>query len=150
MRSPRKSDKKFLIPTFSWTKQTSLTQDLKCSLNNEVQLQVEFITGIQLICYFCTIAVLCWAQLLTNMAVGDLTFYYTLYLWVWDVWFQVFILLLSKWVQRLQSNHLQKECKNSNVSPAPSVGLCSSIKNKFMVWEEWFQVFILLLCSWVQ
>ena len=44
-------------------------------------LQVEFITGVKLICYFVLYYYfLHWADP-PNMAVGDLAFYYTLYLW---------------------------------------------------------------------
>ena len=81
MCSPRKSDENFSILTFLWIKTNVAYTRLEVIAKQRSALQVEFITGVKLICYF----VLCYCFLhwshLPNMAVGDLAFYYTLYLW---------------------------------------------------------------------
>ena len=72
---------KFLIFTFYETKQMSLTQDLRWSLEWSIALQLQSQTNL----FLCTVN--CFPQWAhpQNMAVGDLTFYYTLYLWVYYV-----------------------------------------------------------------
>ena len=77
MCSPRKSNENFSIFTFYESKQMSLTQDLRWSLGRSIALQLQRQTDLLL----CTVnCVLQWDHL-PNMAVGDLAFYYTLYLW---------------------------------------------------------------------
>ena len=80
MCSPRKSDENFSILKFLWIKTNVAYTRLEVIAKQRSALQVEFITGVKLICYF----VLCYCFLhwshLPNMAVGDLAFYYTLYL----------------------------------------------------------------------
>ena len=78
MCSPRKSNKKFLIFTFYESKQMSLTQDLRWSLGRSIALQLQRQTDLLL----CTINCFLQWDHLPNMAVGDLAFYYTLYLWL--------------------------------------------------------------------
>ena len=75
MCSPRKSDENFSISIFVWIKTNVAYTRLEVIAKQRSALQVEFITGVKLICYF----VLCycflhWAHL-PNMAVGDLAFY---------------------------------------------------------------------------
>ena len=77
MCSPRKSNENFLIFTFYESKQMSLTQDLRWSLGRSIALQLQRQTDLLL----CTINCFLQWDHLPNMAVGDLAFYYTLYLW---------------------------------------------------------------------
>ena len=80
MCSPRKSEEKFLILTFLWIKTNIAYARLEVITKQCSALQVEFITGVKLICYFVLYYYfLHWAHP-PNMAVGDLAFYYTLYL----------------------------------------------------------------------
>ena len=73
--------RKFLILTFLWIKTNIAYTRLEVIAKQRSALQVEFITGVKLICYFVLYyCFLHWAHL-PNMAVGDLAFYYTLYLW---------------------------------------------------------------------
>ena len=76
MCSPRKSNENFLIFTFYESKQMSLTQDLRWSLGRSIALQLQRQTDLLL----CTINCFLQWDHLPNMAVGDLAFYYTLYL----------------------------------------------------------------------
>ena len=70
----------FNFNIFMNKKKTSLTQDLKWSLNNIVRYKYS-LSPVKLICYFVLYYYfLRWAHP-PNMAVGDLAFYYTLYLW---------------------------------------------------------------------
>ena len=80
MCSPRKSDENFSILTFLWIKTNVAYTRLQVITTQCSALQVEFITGVKLICYF--VLYYCFLQWdhLPNMAVGDLAFYYTLYL----------------------------------------------------------------------
>ena len=81
MCSPRKSDENFSILTFLWIKTNVAYTRLEVIGKQRSVLQVEFITGVKLICYFVLYyCFLHWSHL-PNMAVGDLAFYYTLYLW---------------------------------------------------------------------
>ena len=76
----RKSDENFSILTFSWIKTTVAYTRLEVIAKQHSTLQVEFITGVKLICYFVLYyCFLHWSHL-PNMAVGDLAFYYILYL----------------------------------------------------------------------
>ena len=77
MCSPRKSNENFSIFTFYESKQMSLTQDLRWSLGRSIALQLQRQTDLLL----CTINCFLQWDHLPNMAVGDLAFYYTLYLW---------------------------------------------------------------------
>ena len=77
MCSPRKSNEHFSIFTFYESKQMSLTQDLRWSLGRSIALQLQRQTDLLL----CTINCFLQWDHLPNMAVGDLVFYYTLYLW---------------------------------------------------------------------
>ena len=72
--------RKFLILTFLWIKTNVAYTRLEVIAKQSSALQVEFITGVKLICYF--VLYYCFLQWdhLPNMAVGDLAFYYTLYL----------------------------------------------------------------------
>ena len=82
MCSPQKSDKNFLILIFLWIKTNVAYTRLEVIAKQRSALQVEFITGIKLICYFVLYyCFLHWAHP-PNMAVGNLAFSYTLYLWV--------------------------------------------------------------------
>ena len=76
MCSPRKSNENFSIFTFNESKQMSLTQDLRWSLGRSIALQLQRQTDLLL----CTINCFLQWDHLPNMAVGDLAFYYTLYL----------------------------------------------------------------------
>ena len=81
MCSPRKSDENFSILTFYESKQTSLTQDLKWSLNNVVRYKYSLSPASN---WFVTLYYIIASSIevtFQNMAVGDLAFYYTLYLW---------------------------------------------------------------------
>ena len=78
MCSPRKSNENFSIFTFYESKQMSLTQDLRWSLGRSIALQLQRQTDLLL----CTINCFLQWDHLPNMAVGDLAFYYTLYLWM--------------------------------------------------------------------
>ena len=78
MCSPRKSNDHFSIFTFYESKQMSLTQDLRWSLGRSIALQLQRQTDLLL----CTINCFLQWDHLPNMAVGDLAFYYTLYLWL--------------------------------------------------------------------
>ena len=78
MCSPRKSNENFSIFTFYESKQMSLTQDLRWSLGRSIALQLQRQTDLLL----CTINCFLQWDHLPNMAVGDLAFYYTLYLWL--------------------------------------------------------------------
>ena len=73
--------RKFLILTFLWIKTNVAYTWLEVIAKQSTALQVEFITGVKLICYF--VLYYCFLQWdhLPNMAVGDLAFYYTLYRW---------------------------------------------------------------------
>ena len=77
MCSPRKSNENFSIFTFYESKQMSLTQDLRWSLGRSIALQLQRQTDLLL----CTVNCFLQWDHLPNMAVGDLAFYYTLYLW---------------------------------------------------------------------
>ena len=77
MCSSRKSNENFSIFTFYESKQMSLTQDLRWSLGRSIALQLQRQTDLLL----CTINCFLQWDHLPNMAVGDLAFYYTLYLW---------------------------------------------------------------------
>ena len=84
MCSPRKSDENFLILTFLWIKTNVAYTRLEVIAKQPSALQVEFITGVKLICYFVLhYCFLHWAHP-PNMAVSDLDFYYTLYLCIWQ------------------------------------------------------------------
>ena len=74
--------RKFFILTFLWIKTNVAYTRLEVIAKQRSALQVEFITGVKLICYF--VLYYCFLQWdhLPNMAVGDLAFYYTLYLCV--------------------------------------------------------------------
>ena len=79
---PQKSDKKFLILIFLWIKTNVAYTRLEVIAKQRSALQVQFITSVKLICYFVLYyCFLHWAHP-PNMAVSDLDFYYTLYLWV--------------------------------------------------------------------
>ena len=78
MCSPRKSNDHFSIFTFYESKQMSLTQDLRWSLGRSIALQLQRQTDLLL----CTINCFLQWDHLPDMAVGDLAFYYTLYLWL--------------------------------------------------------------------
>ena len=78
MCSPRKSNEIFLIFTFYESKQMLLTQDLRWSLGRSIGLQLQRQTDLLLCTTNCFLQ---WDHL-PNMAVGDLAFYYTLYLWI--------------------------------------------------------------------
>ena len=85
MCSPQKSDENLLIFTFLhvWIKTNITYTRLEVIAKQRSALQVEFITGVKLICYFVLYyCFLHWAHL-PNMAVGDLAFYNTLYLWLY-------------------------------------------------------------------
>ena len=77
MCSPRKSNEKFSIFTFYESKQMSLTQDLRWSLGRSIALQLQRQTDLLL----CTINCFLQWDHLPNMAIGDLAFYYTLYIY---------------------------------------------------------------------
>ena len=81
MCSPRKSDEKFSILTFLWIKTNVAYTRLEVIAKQRSSLQVEFIAGVKLICYFVLYYCFLHWDHLPNMAVGDLAFYYTLYLW---------------------------------------------------------------------
>ena len=82
----RKSDEKFTILTFLWIKINVAYTRLEVIATQHSALQVEFITSVKLICYFVLYyCFLHWSHL-PNMAVGDLAFYYTLYLWFGLAW----------------------------------------------------------------
>ena len=74
-----KIKRKFSIFTFYESKQMSLTQDLRWSLGRSIALKLQHQTDLLL----CTINCFLQWDHLPNMAVGDLAFYYTLYLW-WE------------------------------------------------------------------
>ena len=78
----------FLILSFLWIKTNVAYTRLDVIAKQRSELQVEFITGVKLICYFIhSVLYYCFLQWdhLPNMAVGDLAFSYTLYLWfIWS------------------------------------------------------------------
>ena len=81
MCSPRKSDENFSILTCLWIKTNVAYTRLEVITKQHSALQVYFITSVKLICYFVLYyCFLHWAHP-PNMAVGDLAFYYTPYLW---------------------------------------------------------------------
>ena len=80
MCSTRKSDEKFLILIFLWIKTNVAYTRLEVITKQRSALQVEFITGVKLICYFVLYNCFLHWDPPPNMAVGDLAFYYTLYL----------------------------------------------------------------------
>ena len=74
MCPPWKSDENFLILTFLWIKTNVAYTGLEVIAKQRSVLQVEFITGVKLICYFVLYyCFLYWAHP-PNMAVGDLGF----------------------------------------------------------------------------
>ena len=78
---PENSDENFSILTVVWIKTNVAYTRLEVIAKQRSALQVEFITGVKLICYFVLYyCFLHWAYP-PNIAVGDLDFYYTLYLW---------------------------------------------------------------------
>ena len=78
---PENQTKILRFEHFYESKQTSLTQDFEVIAKQRSALQVEFITGVKLICYFeLYFCFLHWDHL-PNKAVGDLAFHYTQYLW---------------------------------------------------------------------
>ena len=78
---PENQTKIFRFLTFLWIKTNVAYTRLEVIAKQRSVLLVEFITGVKLICYFVLYyCFLHWAHL-PNMAVGDLAFYYTLYLW---------------------------------------------------------------------
>ena len=78
---PENQTKVFSILTFLWIKTNVAYTRLEVITKQRSALQVEVITGVKLICYFVLYyCFLHWSHL-PNMAVGDLAFYYTLYLW---------------------------------------------------------------------
>ena len=75
---PENQMKNFSILTFLWIKTNVAYTSLEVIATQHSVLQVEFITGVKLICYFVIYyCFLHWSHL-PNMAVGDLAFYYTL------------------------------------------------------------------------
>ena len=77
---PENLTKNVLILTFLWIKTNVAYTRLKVIAKQRGALQVEFITDVKLICYFVLYyCFLHWGHL-PNVAVGDLAFYYTLYL----------------------------------------------------------------------
>ena len=79
---PEIQTKMFLNLTFLWIKTNVAYTRLEVIAKQCSALQVEFITCVKLICYFILYyCFLHWAHP-PNMAVGDLDFYYTLYLWL--------------------------------------------------------------------
>ena len=81
MCSPRKSDKNFFdFKIFMY--QNKCRFNLKWSLEQSSALQLQRQTDLLL----CTINFYCFIQWVhpQNMAIGDLAFYYTLYLWFWQ------------------------------------------------------------------
>ena len=75
--------RKISILTFLLIKTNVAYTRLEVIAKQRSALQVEFITGVKLICYFVLYyCCLHWAHP-PNMAVDDLDFYYTLYLWIW-------------------------------------------------------------------
>ena len=79
---PENQMKNFSILTFLWIKTNVAYTSLEVIATQHSVLQVEFITGVQLICYFILYYYFLHWSHLPNMAVGDLAFYYTLYLWI--------------------------------------------------------------------
>ena len=75
---PENQTKNFRFFTFYESKQMSLTQDLRWSLGRSIALQLQRQTDLLL----CTINCFLQWDHLPNMAVGDVAFYYTLYLWL--------------------------------------------------------------------
>ena len=73
----------FLILTFLWIKTNVASTRLEVIAKQRSALQVEFITGVKLICYF--VLYYCflghWAHP-PNMAVSNLDCYFILYLWL--------------------------------------------------------------------
>ena len=74
-------DEIFSILTFSSIKINVAYTRLEVIAKHRSALQVEFITGVKLICYFVLYYCFLHWDHLPNMAVGDLAFYCTLYLW---------------------------------------------------------------------
>ena len=76
-----KIKRKFFDFYILWIKTNVAYTRLEMIAKQRSALQVLFITGVKLICYFVLYyCFLHWSHL-PNMAVGDLAFYYTLYLW---------------------------------------------------------------------
>ena len=84
---PENQTKIFKILTFLWIKTNVAYTTLQVIAKQRSVLQVEFITGFKLICYF--VLYYCFFHWVhpPNMAVGDLDFYYTLYLWFHHLWY---------------------------------------------------------------
>ena len=77
-----KIKRKFFDFYILWIKTNVAYTRLEMIAKQRSALQVQFITGVKLICYFVLYyCFLHWSHL-PNMAVGDLAFYYTLYLCV--------------------------------------------------------------------
>ena len=72
----------FSILTFLWIKTNVAYTRLEVIAKQRSALQVEFITGVKLICYFVLYYCFLHWNHPPNMAVGDLDFYYNLYLWI--------------------------------------------------------------------
>ena len=80
-----KIKRKFFDFYILWIKTNVAYTRLEMIAKQRSALQVWFITGVKLICYFVLYyCFLHWSHL-PNMAVGDLAFYYTLYLWLTPV-----------------------------------------------------------------
>ena len=75
--TPKITRKFFDFFSFFESKQMSLTQDLSWSLGRSIALQLQR----QIDLLLCTINCFLQWDRLQNMVVGDLAFYYTLYLW---------------------------------------------------------------------
>ena len=97
---PENQMKIFRFKHFYESKQTLLTQDLKWSLNKVVRYKKSLSLIYYFVLYYCFLH---WAHL-PNMAVGNLAFYYTLYLW---------------------SNHTYREVQTSDsIQNDEDVGIC--------------------------
>ena len=73
--------RKFFDFNILWIKTNVSYTRLEVIAKQRSALQVEFISGVKLICYFVLYyCFLNWAHL-PNMAIGDLAFYYTIYVW---------------------------------------------------------------------
>ena len=74
---------KFFDFNILWIKTNVAYTRLEVIAKQRSALQVEFITGVKLICYFVLYYCFLYWAYPPNMAVGNLDFYYTLYLWAY-------------------------------------------------------------------
>ena len=145
MCSPRKSDENFLILTFLWIKTNVAYTRLEVIAKQRSALQVEFITGVKLICYF--VLHYCFLQWdhLPNMAVGDLALLYSI---------SMCIILILAWGSNWGSSGFSRNQDNRGTSGAYVTCIYCGLSVKInthiecrMAQRSWAHLFCVCFCA---